>query len=305
MMGLVVASALGLLATRAECKTSVELGYTGARNYGGEEFKGSVDLNKDHTAQVDGLYQHVDSDIASQPSSTNQVTGGVSGSPNDSNDWRSSLSYWNDSINLIHYVGPSAGYTHTWLTDDDDKTELFGASLDADLFFYSANVDVATTGKTVKKGTPPPVKTTAEILTTSQFHPNLNLEKPLFNETVIPFATASHSFYSTDPSAIESSVNRRGVSFTPATLNDLNSMVGGFTKNTWSVGATLAFPTKTLLRLEFGKEQLATDNSWATEYSAKVNQAFGEHLTAELGWNHTIEDNVPVDYGLAQATYAF
>ena len=159
-------------------------------------------------------------------------------------DSHANITYWKDTLNDIHYAGPTFGFTYTVkqggasemtapdskkttadeLDNDEvtpqkinpleerkkDKTQeakdLMSISLDTDLFIYGTEVNASSTTRTVVinrrrvKEVVPPVDGTAN---TTELHPNLTIEVPLFNEAWIPFVTAGHNFYSRDPAALE------------------------------------------------------------------------------------------------------
>ena len=121
----------------------------------------------------------------------------------------------------------------------------------------------------------------------------------------MPFVTAGHYFYSVDPSTIEAAVSKTGVRLTPASSLGVDALVGGFIRNSWALGTFIAPTPKMKIKLEYGRIQAATDGSWSTAYSVKVDQTFGEHWRVTLGWSHATQQSVPIDFAVGGLAYLF
>jgi len=297
----------------------------------GGDVNGSVDLKH---ADVKNPYEAMLS-VAHQyttvgtESRTNQITGGVSHTADDHWDGHAELSYWKDSINAIHYAGPTAGFTYTWLTGSGGEVaaptqnkdmvknetatepppndESAAASFNADLFFYGTEVEASSAtrrvfdprlNRFVTKVVPP--RSTTEKVT--QFHPNITIEKPLFDSAATPYLAAGHYFYSKNPSTIESLAGRPRFA---SSANQINGLVGGFLNNNGEVGLRLALPLAIDSDFRLGAEQEVTDNTWATTQGVTLTRSFWNHLKAKLDWSRTIQGGSSSDLFSGGLTYTF
>ncbi|MBI3556090.1 MAG: hypothetical protein HY074_07490 [Deltaproteobacteria bacterium] len=293
----------------ALAKPHIGLTETAARGYSSTEADGSFHLDEKAQWDADVTFTHTNSTTSGNLSTANEFMFGATDFLDDANDWRGAIDYWNDTTNKIRYVGPTASYTHTWFetqgrVQDQDTVETWGLTLDLGLNFYSADVDVTSNGKEVRKGTPN-VVTKAASVTTTQFHPSLTLEHAFYDEALVPFITAGHYFYSVDPNTLESAVNKVGVRLSPASTAGVDVLVGGFIKNSWALGTVVVVAPKTKLKLEYGRNQSATDDTWSTAYSVKVEHTFGERWRGSLGWSHAVQQDVPIEFGTLGLAYLF
>jgi hypothetical protein len=246
---------------------------------------------------------------------TNQYTFGLAHTVDDSLEGHGTVTYWDDSLNDIHYAGPSFGLTYTWngAGEDDSagsessKDEIAALSLNADLFLYMTEISESSTTrkvfdtalrryveKVIPAGTP--------NANTTQFHPSLNFEVPLFEQVATPFLTYGHYFYSQNPSILENLIGRPRFS---GSVNQLNGLVGGFLNNNASVGVRFSLPADFQLTPQFGTEQLVTDNSWAVTQGVELDWTFWTHWSSKLAWNRSIEEGTSLDVFTGGLTYAF
>src|SRR4029077_6651125 len=244
---------------------------TGGVGTSGMDANGSLDLKPadvKNPYEASLSYAHLYTTVGTE-SRTNQYTAGVSHTVDNHWDGHGEVTYWKDNINDIHYAGPTLGVTYTWLTgagiqsaspltqDDDvpsDKNETFtepppgdelaAVSLNADLFFYGTEVEASSATRRVFDPklnrfitkVIPPSSHTERVM---QFHPNVTIEKPLFDSTATPYLTAGHYFYSRNPGDIEALAGRPRFA---ASANQLNGLVGGFLNNNGEIGVRVALP---------------------------------------------------------------
>jgi len=236
---------------------------------------------------------------------TNQYTLGLAHTVDESLEGHGSVTYWDDSLNDIHYAGPSFGFTYTWTREE--KEEVAALSLNTDLFLYQTEISESSSTrkvfdtalrryvtKVIPAGTP--------NANTTQLHPSLNFEVPLFDQAAIPYMTYGHYFYSQNPGILESLVGRSRFS---GSSNQLNGMVGGFLNNNADVGVRCYLPANLELIPQFGTEQLITDNSWVITQGVELDWIFLSHWTSKLAWSRAIEEGVSQDIFTAGLTYAF
>jgi hypothetical protein len=243
-------------------------------------------------------------------SRTNQYTFGLAHTVDDSLEGHGSVTYWDDSLNEIHYAGPSFGFTYTWNSGGEESgstasapkgDEIAQLSLNADLFLYQTEISVSSTTarvgflkKVIPAGTPD--------ANTTQFHPSLTSEVPFFDETATPYITYGHYFYSQNPAILENLVGRPRFS---GAANQLNGLVGGFLNNNAEIGLRCLLPKDIQLTPEFGTEQLSTDNSWAVTQGVELDWTFWKHWTTKLNWSRSIEEGTSLDVFTGGLTYAF
>jgi len=243
-------------------------------------------------------------------SRTNQYTFGLSHTVDDSLEGHGTVTYWDDSINNIHYAGPSFGVTHTWNSagaDESSKDEIAALSLNADLFLYQTDISQSSSTKKVydtalRKYVTKVIPAGTPNADTTQFHPSLNFEVPLFEQAVTPFITYGHYFYSQNPAILENLAGRPRFS---ASANQLNGLVGGFLSNNAEIGLRCILPADFELTPQFGAEQLATDNSWAITQGLELDWTFWKHWTAKAAWSRSIEEGASLDIFTGGLTYAF
>lgn len=292
-LALFAALLFALGAWPAQAKDSLNGVFVGARHYIGKHFDGSLDFSSEQAWTADATFELVHSMLAYEDSETSLVTLGLSHPLDENNNARVAVSFWADTANKIYYVGPTFEYNHLWL-NEQSHAETLKLTLDVDLFFYAA---AEGDGFTIVSGIPPTV-------TTTQIHPSLMLEKPLFDFFLTPFVTYGHYFYTTDPAAILDSLSQAAVSF--SSISGIYAMTGGFLKNTWTLGSFVSLGQTTRLRGEFGRAQSDLDSSWATIYSVRLEQMlFNYHWRLSLGWNHVSQQNLPVDFGSVGLGCAF
>jgi hypothetical protein len=136
---------------------------------------------------------------------------------------------------------------------------------------------------------------------TTQFHPNLTFEKPLWDAALTPYLIAGHYFYSQDPAVIESVAGRPRFA---ASSTRLNSLVGGLLNNNGSVG--VRFPIGHLVvNPSIGAEQSATDLTWATVQDITLKYTLFGNTKLKLDWDRTIQFGVTSDLFTGGITYVF
>ena len=296
----------------AKATTLAGLSYTGATNFKSFDLNGTLDLGKTETWEGILAYTYTDStqgqvtDAQGGESKSNLFTGGIANTPDDFQKWEFDLNYWKDTINDLRYVGPKFSFGYTWLADEDDdvKPTLFAANVSLEADFYAATLERdPVTGKVTRKSRL--AKATTQTLNFSQIHPTFEIEKPLFDEFVVPFAEYAHYFYSKKPDDIENSISKSSLHLSSSFVSGVNGAIGGFLTQSYSLGFTLNFQTATKLRLEYGRSQSATDDSWSPAYGATVTQSIGDHVEAKAGWSHSVQAGVSADYYTGALTYIF
>jgi hypothetical protein len=190
---------------------------------------------------------------------------------------------------------------------ESEAPEILSATLDADLFAYSTEVIASSTtrkvydaklGRYVTEVVPP--RTATPSLT--QFHPNLTIEKPLFDEALTPYLIYGHYFYSRNPAVIEALAGRPRLA---AFAGHLNALVGGFLNNNASVGLKMPWPWEVNFNGQFGFAQSATDNTWATIQEVTLDRTFLKHLKLKLDWSRSIQSGTSEDLFTGGLTYLF
>jgi hypothetical protein len=247
------------------------------------------------------------------PSRTNQYTFGLAHTVDDSLEGHGTVTSWDDSLNDIHYAGPSFGFTYTWNEAGDSGVkepsgdEIASLSLNSDLFLYETDVIASSTTRKVfnavlKKYVTTVIPAGTPSANTTQFHPSLTFEVPLFEQVATPYLTYGHYFYSQNPDILENLVGRPRFS---GSANQLNGLVGGFLNNNAEIGIRFSLPADFQLTPRFGTEQLATDNTWAITQGVELDWTFWKHWTSKLEWARSIEEGVSLDVFTGGLTYAF
>jgi len=301
------ASLVGFFLTSfAHATTSVGFDVTGGVKQSGFDMTGKLDVGPQKDWETSFSFAHLYSEIGGQESRTNQFTGGVAHTFDPTLDAHLDITGWKDSINQIHYAGPTLGFTYNWKTSESDKgPDILDVTLDTDIFVYGTEVTASSTTKTIRVGRRlittviPPANS---VENTTQLHPNLTIEKPLFDEQWTPFITAGHYFYSRDPEALE---NIAGQPRFALSAGHLNSMISGFLNNNGSTGFTWEIPWDLSFYVSLGASELAIDKTWATSQQVSLNRTFAECLTAKLEWDRVIEEGITTDTISGGLTYKF
>ncbi len=322
---------LGVLSFYARLEASNSLGFdvlggVGTSGYG---INGSVDLRPATVKspyEVSVSYSHQHSTIGTE-SKTNQITGSLAHAFGD--HWQASaqVTGFKDTVNDIHYVGPSLGWTYLWTNGSDsaptdtelpssqnemssepaEKNEIAAVSINADLFFYGTEVNASSTTRRVfnrrlnrfVQQTVPPSSSEEKI---TQFHPSITAEKPLFDSNATPYLTYGHYFYSRDPADIEALAGRPRFA---SSANQLNGLVGGFLNNNAEVGLRASLPWRVESDFRIGAEQEITDNKWATTQGITLSRPVISHMNAKIDWSRVIQSGISSDLFTGGLTYNF
>jgi len=301
----VLAADLGVIAGGGDGTSQTEV--SGTLDFGvsnGETMFGSSrkDPQKDFTASLDYVHLYTNSSSLSR---TDQITGGLSHTINHG-VWevRGNATAWKDSINLINYIGPSIGLTYTWKkgqSEGEEGTDVLSIAQDDEVLFYGT--DISESSATIKIGGKEfkiPPKTVKERLT--QIHPSLRLDLFLFDGMVSPFVSVGYYFYSQDPAKIENLAGRP--IFSPSS-GRINSLTGGFLKKSGSTGLSLSLPKNVECVFTYGRDQIATDNSWTTTYEVTLTHTFFEHYKLKAEWSQTIQSGIATNLYLGGLSYLF
>jgi len=174
----------------AYAANSVGFDVTGGVGSSGFDTNGSLDIKAEDVKnpyEASLSYAHLHT-TAGTESRTNQYTIGVDHEIDD--NWGSHLNatYWKDTLNNIHYGGPTTGFNYTWTeggsTEPAPKDEIASISVNADLFFYGTEVFASSTTRRVFDQrlhrfitrVVPPGSGTEKV---TQFHPNFTAENTL------------------------------------------------------------------------------------------------------------------------------
>ena len=230
-------------------------------------------------------------------SNTNGLMLGVDHDVDADQFWKAGLAFSKDTTNQIGSFGPTGGYTYTWntapspnaLDNEELGDEILTIGLNADLFFYSAELEVTASGKTLpgKKGNPPPPSVTATrtaTVRTTMFHPSLELDKSFLDDLLTPSVSGGYYLYTRPPSDIESASSLRNSRLT-ADLSSVNAMTDSFLKASWEIALSILARKGTRFRLSYGQEQSAIDNNWSTIARISWKQDLGNHFQARLGYS--------------------
>jgi hypothetical protein len=263
-------------------------------------------------------------------SRTNQYTLGLDHDHDAHWNGRGDLTYWKDTINNIHYGGGTVGLTYTWTdavtlsspksslkdaaasedetsTEPAPKNEIASLTFNVDVFGYGTEVEASSTtrrvfdaklNRYVKKVVPPQSST----VKTTQIHPCITFEKPLFDAEATPYLTAGHYFYSTDPKTIEALTGRPRFA---SSVTRIDGLVGGFLKNNGEVGLRITLPLSIDSDFRLGADQEVSDNRWATTQGVTLSRLFLDHLRLKLDWNRGIQNGVSDDIFSTGLTYTF
>jgi hypothetical protein len=308
---------LALIGLSASLQASDSAGFdvTGGVGTSAYDASGILDIKPSGMAnplEATFMYAHEHTTVGTE-SRTNQYTGGLDHDMDDNWNFHGQVTYWNDSLNDIHYAGPTLGFTYTWNEGDEppktaqekDETdtepspgdEIAALSVNGDVFFYGT--EVLTSSTTRKVLSPTTHKLVSEVvgpangtLNLTQFHPNITVEKPLFDSAATPYLTAGHYFYSRDPAAIEALSGRPRFA---SSVNQLGGLVAGFLNNNGEIGVRIALPWRINSDFRIGSEQEATDNTWAITQGITLTRYFFYHLKVKLDWSRTIQEGVSED----------
>lgn len=284
------------------------LGGNGTSGFG---IAGSVDLGPEKNWETSVSYAHQKT-TAGTESRTNQYTLDIAHSPDPSWDVHGGVSSWNDSINAIRYLGPTVGVTYSWkaspqveqkivLEPLEHRPEILSVSVNAEVFVYTT--EVVTSPRTVRsKGrtVTVPSQTTKEQVT--QFHPSLEIARPLWEGVVMPFLSGGVYAYSRDPAVLE---NIAGQPRFSASAGRIHALVGGFLKKSWMGGVRLGLPLDLQASANVGREQLATDKSWSTSYEVTLWRNFWNHMKVKLDWSRADQAGTKTNVYTGGLTYLF
>ena len=301
------AAAFLLLAPAPRARATTALGFdvSGGVGASGYDTSASYDVRTNPDSEPWELslsYAYLHSTLETE-SKTDQYVGQVSHSFNDSWDGHAGLTYWDDSINKIHYEGPSVGVTYTWNTEEDSSdvggktvdtppsSEILDISLNLDIFAYATEVVESSTSVRVGKKLVH-INPRNTIERTTQYHPSLTLNKPLFNAAVTPYVTYGYDFYSEDPSGIENLV---GQPLYESTAGRIGALTGGFFRNEGETGLKLNLPWQMKLVLRVAAQQSYIDNTWATTQEVTLTDLFFDHLRSKLDWSRSIQAGISSD----------
>lgn len=288
--------------------TSNSVGFTvsGGQGDSGYSIDGTVGIPpKAETAatQVSLDYAYLHTQIGTE-SVSRQYTLGLSHKADEDLEGHGSLTYWNDSLNDIHYAGPSFGTTYTW---NDAGDEIAALGVDSDIFIYGTDVSASSTTRRVLN--PITNRLVKEVVPggqanvqMTQFRPSLNLEVPFADHRVTPSVTYSHAFYSRNPNDFETLVGRPRFS---SSVNSINGLVAGFFNDTVEGDLALLLPAGFEVDGRLGVAQSATDWTWATTQSATITRTFFDHVTAKLDWSRAIQSGISYDIYTGGLTYFF
>ena len=320
------ALAVLLIAPAARAGVSLTSDYVTGNGYRGWDGKGRMDFgSRGQWALTTGYaWAHA---MSGTESLSKQGTLGFEHNPDDNWSFRGTATLWKDVISGVKYGGPSWGFTYLVTKDspserpvrafrklderqpgepvDNEETlppdEAFGISYDNDLFFYQAPETSTPRTVTVKKKLVlvPPSPTAINV---TSWHPQIQLEKPLFKQVVVPSITLGHYFYSKNPIVIEA---RAGAPRFSASSGSLGALAGGFFKNNGQAALDFVLPYHSHLHASLGAEQSATDNTWAVtqELSAKTTMADRVGLSAK--WDRTLQTGTTTDQYTVGATLYF
>lgn len=334
--GIAVFLLVATAAARAEASDSLGFDVLGGVGTTGFDTTGTLDIKAQdvknpYTASLSYAHEYTTFDT---PSRTNQYTLGLDHDVDDNWNGHGDLTYWDDSINQIHYGGGTGGVTYTWLegespvshkqevakdeeetsaagnemsTEPASKDEIAALTFNTDLFVYGTEVTASSTTRKVfdekldryvKEAVPPETGTAK----TTQAHPYFTFEKPLFDSQATPYLTVGHYFYSKDPTAIEALAGRPRFA---ASADQINGLVGGFLKNNGEIGMRVSLPFDVDSDFRLGAEQEFTDNTWATTQGITLTRTFSDHVKAKLDWSRAIQYGVSDDIFTGGLTYMF
>jgi hypothetical protein len=320
---------LGWMTPRhADAETSAGFDVQGGVGTHGFDASGSLDIKPDPAqkpweASLSASTLHT---TVGTESRANQFTIGLSHEADENSEGHGSLTSWKDTLNDIQYVGPTLGVTYTWLEggstrttnstshayeeggsatpeteETSDRAERAAITLDTDLFFYTTDVSVSS--RTVKvRGRQVVLPGGGGKLHDTQVHPNVSVEKPLWDESVTPYLTAGHYFYSRDPAAIENAAGRPRLA---ASAGHMNSLVGGFLNNNGEAGVRFILPGDISATTKLGADQSSTNNKWATIQDIALSHRFLTRFKAKTEWTRTIQDGAAADLFSGGLTYYF
>jgi hypothetical protein len=290
----------------------------------GFELNGSLDLKPEgikNPIEASVAYAHQHTTVGTE-SRTNQYTAGLDHDLDNNWNYHGQVTYWDDSLNEIHYAGPTLGFTYTWNENDHpakakseesetetepaSENEMAALSVNADLFFYGTEVVASSTTRRVRNPITHQLQSVVigpadRSIHLTQFHPSATLEKP-FGDSVTPYLTAGHYFYSKDPASIEALAGRPRLA---ASVNQINGLVAGFSNNNVEVGVRWALPWRVNSNFRLGAVQETTDNHWATTQGVTLTRTFIDHLKIKLDWSRSIQDGVSDDLFTTGLTWQF
>ena len=299
----------------ASYDSSVGFDVSGGVGTDGYSFNGNLALppaGETSSTQLSLAYSYLHTTIGTE-SRTNQYTFGLAHTVDDTLEGHGSITYWDDSLNEIHYAGPSFGFTYTWNSEGTNdsstgsKDEIASLALNSDLFLYQTEISASSSTKKVfdtatRKYVTKVIPAGTPNANTTQFHPSLTFEVPLFDQAAIPYITYGHYFYSQNPSVLENLVGRPQFS---NSANQLNGLIGGFLNNNADIGVRVPLPANFELTPSFGTEELSTDSSWAITQGVELDWTLWTRWTSKLAWNRTIEEGTSTDLFTGGITYAF
>ncbi len=315
----------GLLSGSAWCQNSIGFGVSGGVGYWGYDANSSLEIQPDRRLKPWEIFADVSTQHTTigTESRSNQIIGGLSHAMNDNWEFNGRLTYWKDTLNDLHYVGPTVGFTFVWnkegepippefslarpsendlsATAPPPPDEILAVSLSSDFFFYATEVRTSSLTFTLfgRHFTVPPRQGTAHV---NQIHPNVIIEAPLWEFRITPYLMAGHFFYSHDPAEIEDLAGRP---IFAASANQLNGLIAGFLNNNGEAGVRLIGPLHLQFSARLGADQLATDNTWATLQGLAVARKFWNCVRMKVDWARSIQSGISSDVWGGTVTYEF
>ena len=290
-------------------------------------------LAKDAATQVSLSYAYQHAKIITESKAT-QYTLGLSNKVDSHLEGHGTLNYWNDSLNDVHYAGPSMGLTYTWtkaetpamaahaegseekqapsaegptLESRPPPDEAAALTFNSDLFIYGTDISASPTLRRVRDPVTHRLVNkviaggTADVHLT-QLHPSMTFELPLFDQALTPSVTAGHYFYSRDPGDFEALIGRPRFS---GSANQINGLVGGFLNNNAEAALEFTLPGDIDTSARLGTDQIATDQTWAITQGVTFNYTLWDHLKAKLDWSRSIQSGISSDIFTGGLTYQF
>ncbi len=318
-------AALWLCAPPARAGVSTTADWSTGNGYRGWDGRVRLDFDTRGEWSANAGYAWAHSKQGTE-SFSKQVTAGFEHNPDDAWSFRGTLTGWKEYLSDVDYFGPSWGFTYLATTrrptrrrrvfrkpdarepgaplesrSDEPPEELWGVSFDNDLFFYHAPQSSAP--RTIKLGrslvTAPP---SPNALNVTQWHPYVELEKPLFEQNVVPSITVGHYFYTNNPSVIEEHAGQPRFS---AAAGSLSSLAGGFFKTNGEAAVDVLLPLRLRLHGALSAQQQASDSTWAITQELSLKSRIGEVLSLTARWDRTIQVGVSSDQYTAGLTLYF
>lgn len=260
---------------------SIGTSVTGGNNYSMVQVDAEVDITPSWSTSLSMSQEQSHIDYSAQ---NRQISLRTSVGLDEANGVRGGFLYSNDTNNAIEYMGPNFGYGYV-INDapkgeGESAEEVLSFYLDAEMLFYRAQIMTpsAVLRSRVRDG-----QLNLDPVQMTQFHPTLEIDKPLLSGGLVLFGLVGHYFYSTDPTEADAIVASDPI----LSSTGAQWMLGGFPENNWSAGVVVKPTSKSTIRTDFGGYRSAVSDVSSGFWGVTGGYTFLDSWRTKFGYSHS------------------